>query len=307
MINGDDLQLSVVVPTRDRPDMLRRCLDSIVKSLRAGDELIVVDSASRGAGAAAIAAEHGARLITAEAPGVSLARNLGWRVANHPVVAFVDDDIVVAPDWADAIRATFAGAARLGFVTGRVVPPAHQTGAEHPIALVDAPEPLEHEPRAPRHEGISGNFAVRRQAMEKVDGFDESMGPGGHFKGGCEDFDLFDRLVSSSASGRYEPSIIANHDQWRSKRERLATEHLYGVGSGVRLAKLVRTDRAHARRVAREIFWRWGLKDLGTSIRKRYEYGALAAILRLAGMVRGLLTGLANPVVNGHFAPRRRA
>jgi hypothetical protein len=37
-----------------------------------------------------------------------------------------------------------------------------------------------------------------------------------------------------------------------------------------------------------------------------YEYGALAALYRLAGMVRGLVGGLAIPVANGHFAPRRR-
>lgn len=285
--------------------MLRRCLSALRASLVGEDELIVVDSASRTAGAAAIATEHDARFITAQAPGVSRARNLGWRAASHPVVAFVDDDVVVSPDWADAIRSAFA--ADLGFVTGRVTPPPEQAGAEHPVALVDAPDAMDLPPRAPRHEGISGNFAVRREIIEGIGGFDESMGPGAHFRGGGEDFDLFDRLLAAGARGRYEPAIAAHHDQWRSKRERLATEHAYGVGAGVRLAKLRRMDRGHARLVSREIFWRWGLKDLGFCIRKRYEYGALAALLRLAGMVRGLVAGSAVPVVNGHFVPRRRA
>lgn len=297
--------LSVVVPTRDRPDMLRRCLASIRTSLRDGDELIVVDSASRDDAAALIAAEAGARYIKTDLPGAGRARNAGWRAATQEVVGFVDDDMTVASDWAEAIREAFATRPGLGFVTGKVLPPLEQADAEHPIALVDAPDALDHQPRTARHEGISGNFAARRDALGSIGGFDELLGAGVPFKGG-EDFDLFDRLIASGVSGRYEPSILAHHDQWRSKRERLKLDIAYGIGAGARLAKLMRTDRQHARMVARDVFWRWGLKDLGYCIRKRYEYGALAALYRLAGMVRGLVGGLAIPVVDGHFAPRRR-
>ena len=286
--------------------MLRRCLETIRQSLRDGDELIVVDSASQTASADVTAAEFGARYISDDVPGAGRARNLGWRAARHEIVAFVDDDIIVAPDWADALRAVFEARPGLAWVTGRVVPPADQAGSEHPIAVVDAPDPMDHQPRTPRHEGISGNFAARRDALEPLGGFDELLGPGAHFKGGGDDFDLFDRLTAAGASGRYEPSVLAHHDQWRSKKERLRVDLGYGVGSGARLAKLIRSDRVHARALARELFWRWGLKDLGRCIRNRYEYGALAALYRLFGMTRGLIEGLAIPVVDGHFAPRRR-
>ncbi len=300
------IPLSVVVPTRDRPEMLRRCLTAIGKSLRDVDELIVVDSASRDAGAATIAAEFGARYISDDVPGAGRARNLGWRAAAHRIVGFVDDDIIVAPDWCEAVRAIFAQRPALGFVTGKVVPPLDQAGAEHPIALVDAPEPMEHQPHTARHEGISGNFAARRDVLSPLGGFDELLGPGAHFKGGGDDFDLFDRLIAAGVIGRYEPSVLAYHDQWRSKWQRLKVDLGYGIGSGARLAKLYRSDRKHARALARELFWRWGLKDLGTCIRRRYEYGALAALFRLAGMMRGLAEGLLIPVRDGHFAPRRR-
>jgi GT2 family glycosyltransferase len=301
------IHLSVVVPTRDRPDMLRRCLESIRVSLREGDELIVVDSASRVASAEATAREFGARYIAHDVPGAGRARNLGWRAATQEIVGFVDDDVIVAPDWTDALRAIFEAQPGLAWVTGKVLPPPDQAASEHPIAVVDAQDPLDHQPRTARHEGISANFACRRDALEPLGGFDELLGPGAHFKGGGDDFDLFDRLTASGAKGRYEPSLLAYHDQWRSKRERLKVDLGYGIGSGARLAKLMRSDRAHARALARELFWRWGLKDLGRCIRQGYEYGAFAAVLRLAGMLRGLVEGLAIPVVDGHFAPRRRA
>lgn len=300
------IPLSIVVPTRDRPDMLRRCLTNIRRSTRDGDELIIVDSAARDAPAASVAAEFGARYLSDDVPGAGRARNIGWRAATHQIVAFVDDDIIVAPDWCDAVRRVFEDRHGLGFVTGKVIPPPEQATSEHPIALVDAPDPMDHVPLTARHEGISGNFAARRDALEPLGGFDELLGPGAHFKGGGDDFDLFDRLIAAGTTGRYEPSVLAYHDQWRSKWQRLKVDLGYGIGSGARLAKLYRSDRRHARALARELFWRWGLKDLGKCIRQRYEYGALAALVRLSGMVRGLAEGLLIPVRGGHFAPRRR-
>jgi GT2 family glycosyltransferase len=305
-MTGDLPPLSIVVPTRDRPDMLRRCLGSIRKSIGPHDELIVVDSASRKASARETAEEFGARYIDDDVPGAGRARNLGWRAAENEVVAFVDDDIIVAPDWTDAVRAVFAARPDLGFVTGRVTPPDDQIDSEHPIAIVDAPDAFDHQPRTARHEGISGNFAARREVLMPLGGFDELLGPGAHFKGGGDDFDLFDRMIAAGAPGRYEPSIRAYHDQWRSKKERLKVDYGYAVGSGARLAKLMRSDRSHARALAKELFWRWGLKDLGFAIRKRYEYAALAAVLRLFGFVRGFAEASLIPIANGHFAPRRR-
>src|SRR5690242_7103115 len=87
---------TVVVPTRDRPSQLAACLDSLRSALREGDELVVVDSASRDAAAvAAVARSAGARLVRCELPGVNRARNSGWRAGSRDVVLFTDDDVVV--------------------------------------------------------------------------------------------------------------------------------------------------------------------------------------------------------------------
>lgn len=285
--------------------MLRRCLESIRKTLGPEDEVIVVDSAPKKSSAAPVAKEFDARYLAARAPGAARARNLGWRAASHEVVAFIDDDMWVSPEWVDELRSAFAARPDLGFVTGKILPPPEQAGTEAPVGLFDAADAFEHLPRAPRHEGGSGSFAARKDALERVRGFDEVLGAGVPLKG-AEDFDLFDRLIASGAKGRYEPTILAYHEQWRSRSTRLRLDFGYGIGGGARLAKLVRTDRAHARAVAREILWRWGLKDLGTCIRRGYKYGALAALVRLGGMLRGFLQAAMIPVVDGHFAPRRR-
>src|SRR5260370_32337312 len=52
--------LSVVVPTRDRPQLLGGCLAALRASLGPQDELIVADSASHGDATGRVAADHGA-------------------------------------------------------------------------------------------------------------------------------------------------------------------------------------------------------------------------------------------------------
>jgi glucosyl-dolichyl phosphate glucuronosyltransferase len=103
--------LSVILCTHARPDYLGACLAGLAAQSRRDFELLVVDSASPPAAAAAIAglaARHGARLLRAEAPGLSLARNLGLAAARAPWVAYLDDDAVAEPGWAAALLARIA-------------------------------------------------------------------------------------------------------------------------------------------------------------------------------------------------------
>jgi len=291
------------VPTRDRPVLLRGCLAELAGALGPGDELIVADSASAGRETAAVAGEAGATLLTAPVPGASLARNLGWRAARHELVAFVDDDVRVAPGWAGAVVAAFADPG-VAFVTGRIEVPPAQAGVEAPVALHDRPEAAVIDGSGGAMPGHSANLAVRRSALLAVSGFDEAFGPGHRFVA-SEDADLFDRLLAAGLRGRYEPAALAFHEQWRGRRERVRLDYRYGVGAGARLAKLARTDRSRARVVAGEVVVRWGIRTLASDLRRGYRFGVLSDAARLAGMLAGFGAALPTPIREGHFAERR--
>lgn len=293
--------VTVVVATRDRAAMLGACLESVRRALRPGDELIVVDSASRDAIAVReVVLAHGGRYLRCDLPGTSLARNTGWQAAATDIVAFVDDDVRVAPTWATALSSVFGRDRATAFLTGRIDVPPEQADAPRPVAQDDRDEPAQFDVATTGPIGHGANVAVLRSALEAVGGFDEQLGPGRRFRA-SEDYDLFDRLLCSGYSGRYEPAMHAWHDQWRSKRQLIPLDWAYGIGSGARLAKLVRTDRRRLRAAATTTLWIWGIAPLLRDARHRYKLGLLTGVARLAGVVTGFAIGLAHPVSAGHY------
>ena len=293
--------LSVVVPTRDRPNLLGPCIASIVAALAPGDELLVVDSASTdpaAALAATAAAGDTGRRLRCDRPGASHARNVGWRASANEVVAFVDDDVRVDSTWADGLRRCLADHPETAFVTGRIGVPPDQAGVDRPVAVKDDPDPAVIDRTTTGTLGHSANLAVRRDALEAVGGFDELLGAGARFRA-AEDYDLFDRLLAAGLTGRYEPAAAAWHDQWRGRGDLVRLDWAYGVGTGARLAKLVRTDPARAGTVARAALWTGGLRLLPGLVRARYELGIATVVARSAGTCAGFVSARARSLRGG--------
>src|SRR5207244_536853 len=124
--------------------------------------------------------------------------------------AFTDDDCRPEPGWADAIEAVFQAEPRVGFVTGLVAPD-RRGGAI--LSVGGGDEPLTFEYGAdPGELGHGANFAVRRDAIEAVGGFDEALGVGARFAG-AEDHDVLWRIMRAGWIGRYEPRATVVHCQ----------------------------------------------------------------------------------------------
>lgn len=193
--------VSVVVPTFRRPHLLRRCLVALIEQ-RLGErdfEVIVVDD-GRDAVTEAVVAELAAdtwrpqlRYLRPHAGrGPATARNCGWRVARAPVVAFTDDDTIPAPDWLAAGLAALkpdevalAGAIRVPIPTP---PTDHQWNT---YGLESA-------------EFATANAFVRRDALERVGGFDERF-----TRAWREDSDLqFSLIELGGRIGRCQEALV---------------------------------------------------------------------------------------------------
>lgn len=296
--------LAVVVCSRDRPEQLRECLRAVTN--QAGDDLVVIDSASATSAVADVAREAGVRCIRADIPGLAHARNVAMRATSAEVVAFTDDDCRPEADWASTVAAQFDAAAgdddgtRLGFVVGRVV----DAGEGPPVSVV-----LDAFPRSygkdddPSHIGHGANLAVSRGCWDALGGFDDMLGVGSDLRSG-EDTDFLWRALRDGWTGRYDPHAVVSHEQWRDRRSALATSYGYGVGAGAVRTKVRRLAGTEAARGFAAGSVRATLRQAGTDLRAGYEFGVATSLIRAAGVIVGRTTASRLPLVHGHLTPR---
>ena len=285
--------LSVVIATKDRPEQLASCLDRLRPQLGPDDEIVVVDSASRGEQTGHVALGAGATLLRAQRPGTSLARNLGWRSARHDRIAFIDDDIRVDSGWADTMSNALAPQDS-AWVTGWIGLERFGGGARHlnPTMLGEAPARLDRQHRGTM--GASANFGARREVLSAVGGFDERFGPG-RWTAAAEDVELFDRLLLAGFIGSYDPSVRVFHEQWRTPRAGFRLQWRYGLGMGARIARLARRDRRRIRHEVYDIVWADGIHAAGRCLRVHYEMGAALILTRVLGMFIGFFAWVVRP------------
>jgi glycosyltransferase involved in cell wall biosynthesis len=196
--------LSVIVPTRDRPEFLPDAVGSVLRQTFTDLEVLVVDDGSgpEGAAAAARVAERDdrVRLLRLDAStGASAARNRALQQAQGELVGFLDDDDEWAPDAAEVAVAHLRERPELGGVSSwhLVVP---DTGR----AVVHR-GPLEYGFR----DLLWCNFpavpfaVLRRDVAADELRFDEGLIT-------CEDWDLFLRC---SRNGRLEtiPRVLYHY------------------------------------------------------------------------------------------------
>ncbi|MGH7174379.1 MAG: glycosyltransferase family 2 protein [Gemmataceae bacterium] len=101
--------LTIVIPSHNRADLLRRCLASVRRHAPADTQILVVDDASPNHAVTRTAqAFAGVSLLRFERRhGFCAAVNAGIRAAQHPLVELLNDDTEVTAGWAEAALAHF--------------------------------------------------------------------------------------------------------------------------------------------------------------------------------------------------------
>ena len=112
-----DLTTTIVICTRNRPTLLRKCLEGIAHLERTPDEVIVVDNTSGDEETEAVAREFAAVYTFEPIQGLSRARNRGLAESNSEIVAYLDDDAVPDERWLKFLLEPFADP-RVAVVTG---------------------------------------------------------------------------------------------------------------------------------------------------------------------------------------------
>jgi GT2 family glycosyltransferase len=249
-VQGEDLAVSVVVCTRDRPDDLGHCMERLAALDYRQFEVVVVDNAptdrrTKERFTADVGEDPRFRYAVEPVPGLSNARNRGLREALFPVAAFTDDDVLVDPGWLRGIGAGFRRSSTVGCVTGLVAPAELETEAQRffdrhsgwpatPVSrlfdLRDHRDPAPQFPFSAGRFGTGANFAIDRALALSIGGFDPVLGAGTP-TGGGEDLDMFVRVLFAGRALAYEATAIVWHMHRASGKE--LDRQLYSWGTGL--------------------------------------------------------------------------
>ena len=104
------MKTSVIIPTYNRPQDLKNCLESIVEQSRLPDEVIVIDDGDLdGMPCRKELEQKGIQCVFKKKSqkGLTRSRNLGVKIARGDIIIFFDDDVVLMPNYIQEIVKTY--------------------------------------------------------------------------------------------------------------------------------------------------------------------------------------------------------
>ena len=215
MNTNSSIKMSVIIPTKNRREHLRECLQSLFEASLRPDEVIVLDICSTD-GTKETAKQFAVTLLEVNESNRQREKNIALLKTKGDIVVFLDDDVII--DKLALKHLMKAYSAGVGGVGGRVLP--HQMPKDY---WMPACESIVGKIR--RDGVVIGNFDVplkkpievdclqgcfmsfRRKALLEAGGFDESYGSG--FRG--DDTDVSFAVKQLGYKIVYEPKAIVWH------------------------------------------------------------------------------------------------
>ena len=205
----DARRVGVVIPTRNRCELLRLALASVLEQRNVAVEVVVIDEASDDGTAAMLTeyCEDRIRVIrNTRAQGPSAARNAGVAALTTEWIAFLDDDDVWAPDLLSAHLDAIDGRPSAAWsVSGCVAFSSFGTEVDRLVghrSMVETQLPrlcdlLRQENVVP----VTSGVVVWREVFIAVGGFDASLSV-------AEDWDLWIRLADHGTPALVDRGLV---------------------------------------------------------------------------------------------------
>ena len=190
-------RVAVVIPCYNLGRHLEEAVQSVLGQTRQDFEIVVVDDGSTDPATVALLADYrrpGTRVVHTPNRGLPAARNHGIQHTEAPYICALDADDKLEPRWLEKGLLALDADPSLAFVSHWVRSFGEEEGDWTPTDC-DLPTLLD-------ANTINGAALVRREAVAAVGGFDEDM------RDGCEDWDLWLRLVERGYRGAIIPEVL---------------------------------------------------------------------------------------------------
>lgn len=216
--------LDVILPTFNREKMLARALRSLwTAPVPPGmtARITVVDNASTDGTRALVrrwVPRFDGRLtyLFVPTPGKPHALNAGIAATDGQLVGLIDDDEEIDAGWFETIAAEFDDGT--DFIGGKCLPsweaPRPDWLGDRYLGVIGWVDPgPDAQPMDASYAGIlmGGNAVIRREVLERAGPYSAALSRTGTRLLGCEDEDMYHRLLALGARGRYVPGLVIYH------------------------------------------------------------------------------------------------
>jgi O-antigen biosynthesis protein len=243
-------RIAVVIATRNRTEILQRCLATIAAQTVRAASIIVVDNAPSDDSTeqlltGAYGQARGITYVRENRPGLGIAHNASLAYVRDEFVAFTDDDVLAEPGWLAGLLHGFHSGHDVVCVTGMIVPAELETReqlwTEDGLGFTKGYQPRLFDMAEHRHDsalypfaagvlGSGANMAFRTSYLRDVGGFDSSLGTGTMARGG-DDLAAFHEVIMHGHQLAYAPSAIIRH--FHNKTYESVKRQMSGYGVGL--------------------------------------------------------------------------
>ncbi len=207
--------LSVVIATHNRPALLKKCLVSLVPQVtpRTKAEIIVIDNSPRKTARKVVRYFPKVQYYAEKQLGLSFARNTGWKKAKGKYIAYIDDDSIADEDWIRSIYQQINKRPKIQAFGGSYSK--HST-EKIPFWFPPTYGTLSYGEKEKKlhigQEWLSGtNMIFSKKILEKMRGFDPSLGMIGRTIHYGEETDFLIRLSLNKTSVYYDSRLNVSH------------------------------------------------------------------------------------------------
>jgi len=214
-------RISLVIPAYNEEKYVGSCLDHAIRSSASAGgfyEIVVVDNASKDKTSETAASRKGVRVVKEMQKGLTKARQRGLIETKADILAYIDADTRMPQGWLETVQREFERNPGLACLSG-------------PYIYYDSPRWQQFLVKYfywyllampsyffTGYMVVGGNFAIRREVLEKMGGFDTTIA----FYG--EDTNIA-RRASAYGKVKFKPDFIMY-----SSARRLASEGFFKIG-----------------------------------------------------------------------------
>jgi len=296
----NSVPVSVIICTRNRPDQLFQCLTLLQNLACLPEEIIVIDNAPDDNATQEIVKKFDKiKYVKEPRIGLNIARNTGIQNATLPIIAYVDDDVIVHPLWVYRIYEAFLNP-NIAATTGLVIAAKLETKAQlifeqywsfnrgYIDKIFDSKffdSTLTSGPPVWKI-GAGANMAFRKDIFSKVGYFDEILDVGA---AGCNgDSEMWYRILLNGHTISYNPRAVVYHEH-RNKMDGLHNQIFYYM-RGFTVAALLQHEQYKKTGYKRHIFYVLPRRYL-----VRFKNGILDTKIKDTSWIefKGIMSGIA--------------